>query len=85
MAAGVPQLVLAMGADRPDNASRLRRLGIAEVEPPPRWKPDLVAAALDRLINSSLVQYRCKELASRLRDCDSAAVACELIEEVAGS
>jgi UDP:flavonoid glycosyltransferase YjiC (YdhE family) len=85
MAAGVPQLVLAMGADRPDNAARLRQLGVAEVEPPPRWKPDLVAAALDRLINSSLMQDRCKELASRLRDCDSAAVACKLIEEVAGS
>ncbi|MEO3860360.1 nucleotide disphospho-sugar-binding domain-containing protein [Acrocarpospora sp. B8E8] len=37
LAAGTPQVVLADGADRPDNASRLARLGLAAWLPPARW------------------------------------------------
>jgi UDP:flavonoid glycosyltransferase YjiC (YdhE family) len=85
IAAGVPQLVLAMGADRPDNAARLQSLGVAEYLPPPSWKPDLVAAALGRLIGSSLVKDRCKKLAGRLLDRDAVTAACDLIEDVARS
>ncbi|WP_155337818.1 glycosyltransferase [Acrocarpospora corrugata] len=37
LAAGTPQVVLADGADRPDNAARLARLGLAAWLPPARW------------------------------------------------
>lgn len=80
MASAVPQLVLPMGADRPDNAARLQRLGVAEVLPPPQWKPEMIAAALRRLMNSRVVRDRCKNLAERLRDSNAASAACELIE-----
>jgi rhamnosyltransferase subunit B len=82
IAAGVPQLVLAMGADRPDNAQRLKRLGVADCLPPPHWTADRVAAALRRLMGSSVVKNRCKELAARLQQCDATTAACEIIEEV---
>ncbi len=35
--AGTPQLVLADGADRPDNAARLAKLGLAKWLPPGKW------------------------------------------------
>ena len=79
-AAGIPQVILAMGADRPDNALRLQTLGVASYLPTPGWTPNLVAAALGRLIGSSAVKRRCRELADRLRHCDAVATACDVIE-----
>jgi len=82
MAAGIPQLVLAMGADRPDNASRLRRLGVAEYLPPPAWQPTTVAETLRQLTSSQAVRERCRDLARQLRENDAVVTACEVIEGV---
>jgi len=80
LAAGIPQLVLPMGADRPDNAARLKHLGVAEYLPPPQWKAELIADALRRLLDSPAVSDRCTELAKRLRDTGAETAACEVIE-----
>ncbi|GAA1277690.1 glycosyltransferase [Sphaerisporangium rubeum] len=42
--AGVPQIILAHGVDRPDNAARLHRHHLAAWLPAPRWTPEEVAA-----------------------------------------
>src|SRR5262245_1641012 len=52
VAAGIPQLIIAMGGDRPDNAVRLNKLGVAEFIGPQQRTPELVAAALSHLIGS---------------------------------
>jgi UDP:flavonoid glycosyltransferase YjiC (YdhE family) len=80
MAAGVPQLVLPKGADRPDNAARLKELRIAEVLPPPSWQPQIVADALARLLQLPTVLESCRNIACRLKDSDGATAACEVIE-----
>jgi rhamnosyltransferase subunit B len=80
LGAGVPQLVLPMGADRPDNAVRLQRLGVAEYLPPPQWKPELIADSLRRLLDSPAVSHRCNEFAKRLENANAAKAACEVIE-----
>jgi rhamnosyltransferase subunit B len=82
IATGVPQLALPYGADRPDTSARLQRLGGAEFLLPAQWKPETVAEALKRLIESSQVRERCQELARRVRHTDSKTSACEAIEEV---
>ncbi|MFC6080607.1 glycosyltransferase [Sphaerisporangium aureirubrum] len=41
--AGVPQIILAHGVDRPDNAERLRRRGLATWLHAPRWTPEEVS------------------------------------------
>jgi UDP:flavonoid glycosyltransferase YjiC (YdhE family) len=41
--ARVPQIILAHGVDRPDNAERLRHHGLATWLPAPRWTPEEVA------------------------------------------
>lgn len=80
MAAGVPQLVLPKGADRPDNASHLKKLRIAEFLPPPKWQPAIIADAMLRLLRSPEIGENCRTLAGRLKNTDGAATACELIE-----
>jgi UDP:flavonoid glycosyltransferase YjiC (YdhE family) len=81
MSAGVPQLALAFGGDRPDTAARLQRLGVAEYLPPPQWQPALIAAALTR-ITSSVTIKRCRELANCVRKDRSVIIACEAIENI---
>jgi UDP:flavonoid glycosyltransferase YjiC (YdhE family) len=46
LTAGTPQVVLAHGVDRPDNAERLAALGLARWLPVEAWDPDAVAALL---------------------------------------
>ncbi|GIH28011.1 UDP-glucoronosyl and UDP-glucosyl transferase [Acrocarpospora phusangensis] len=53
LAAGTPQVVLADGADRPDNAARLARLGLAAWLPPARWG-ETAAALADVLADGDL-------------------------------
>jgi rhamnosyltransferase subunit B len=77
---GVPQLALAYGADRPDSAARLKRLGVAEYLPPPRWSPERIAEAICRLLSSPSIQRCCEELAERTAGMKPAETACDLIE-----
>ncbi|QYC42891.1 4'-demethylrebeccamycin synthase [Nonomuraea coxensis DSM 45129] len=46
LAAGTPQVILAHGADRPDNAARLEKQGLARWLPEERWDAGEVAEAL---------------------------------------
>jgi UDP:flavonoid glycosyltransferase YjiC (YdhE family) len=80
MVAGVPQLVLPKGADRPDNAARLQKLGVAEFLPPPNWRPELIAEALMRLVSSPVVAEKCRT-AERMSGKDGAEAACQVIEQ----
>lgn len=80
LAAGTPQLVLAHGADRPDNAARLQRLGVAEYLPSSAWRLSTVAEKLDRLVSLPAVRERCRDLADRVKGTDPLTDACQLIE-----
>ncbi len=51
LAAGIPQLVMPMAYDQPDNARRLRHLGVAEALPARRFSPRAVAVALERVMD----------------------------------
>ena len=85
IAAGTPQLVLAMGSDRPDNAQRLQHLGIGEYLPPSVWQPERIAEALNRLADSQMVRERCQEMARRIRADQPAVVIENLINGLASS
>jgi rhamnosyltransferase subunit B len=77
---GVPQLLLTAGGERPNSAARLKRLGVGDFLLPPRWQPELVAAALNPLTHSAEIRARCQALAQRTRETDPASVACAVIE-----
>jgi rhamnosyltransferase subunit B len=78
--AGIPQLVLAYGFDRPDNGTRIQRLGTGEYLPPISWRPGVVAEALRRILAAD-VRERCKYLALRFADIrDPAAALCKIVD-----
>ncbi len=80
LAAGVPQLVMPMTFDQPDNADRLRELGVARVLSPARFRGPAVARELDQLLGSRETAARCRTLAERMRGVDGLGAACEVIE-----
>lgn len=67
MAAGVPQVVIAQGGDRPDNATRLQQSGIAEFIRPRERAPERVAAALQRMVGSAAIKQRCLDIAASVQ------------------
>ena len=78
--AGIPQLIMPMAFDQYDNASRFAALGVASEVAREEFTGDNVAAALERLLGSSIVAERCKRYSKMI---DSDAVldrTCELIE-----
>jgi len=62
LAAGVPQLVMPMAHDQPDNAQRLRRLGVGDYLLPRRFQADAVGAKLHTLLSSAEVQASCQKM-----------------------
>jgi len=76
---GVPQVILAWGADRPDNARRLEELRLAAHLPPPLWRPEEIAAAMAKLRGSREVADACKRAREALVSSDLAE-ACRAIE-----
>lgn len=52
LAAGVPQLVMAMAHDQPDNGLRLRRLGVGDFVYPGQYQPRRIAKILTHLTSS---------------------------------
>lgn len=83
LAAGVPQLVMPMGFDQPDNATRLARLSVGAWIGPARFTPKRVAAALDRLLQRSDVADACRRCAHRIAGQDAIGQTCTWIEQAA--
>ncbi len=65
LAAGIPHLAMPMSHDQPDNAARLRRLGVGLTLWPKQFRAPRIAAALEQLLDSPDVQQRCRDLAGR--------------------
>jgi UDP:flavonoid glycosyltransferase YjiC (YdhE family) len=84
LAAGVPQLVMPLAFDQPDNAARVRRLGVARELRPRRFTPARVAAELEKLLKDPAVPAACRAAAAKMAD-DPLPRTCELIEELVGT
>lgn len=65
--AGVPQLVLGAGGDRPVNARCIERLGVGRYVPPAAWSDDAIAAAVRDLLGSEDVRHATARAAEQLR------------------
>jgi len=82
LAAGVPQLVMPLAFDQPDNARRLEKLGVGARLWPRKFTPKRVAAALFALLDSPATIMRAKDVSELMKAGDPALRACELIEEM---
>jgi rhamnosyltransferase subunit B len=79
---GTPQLALAYGADRPDNATRLARLGLAAYLQPSEWQPGRIATSLNHLRTSSVLQACCQSFSQRVRSECAAEQLCDVVESL---
>lgn len=80
LAAGVPQLIMPLAHDQPDNAARIRRLGVGLSLLPKAFRGPAVAKALGQLIGSPEVAARCRDVAAKLQGADPFGEACRAIE-----
>lgn len=83
LAAGVPQLIMPLSFDQPDNARRLERLGVGARLWPRRFTGKNLANALFQLLDSPATIMRAKDVAEMMQAGDPAAQACEWIEALA--
>lgn len=80
LAAGIPQLVVPMGFDQPDNAARLVRLGIAAAIPAPGFTGSRGATALRRLLSDPSTDAACRQRRAAMDSGAAVARACDEIE-----
>jgi rhamnosyltransferase subunit B len=83
MAAGVPQLIQPMSHDQPDNAERVKKLGVGDWLSVKKFRAPAVAAKLRSLVESKEVGARCREVAARFADVKPLEQTCDLIEGLA--
>ncbi len=84
LAAGIPQLIMPLCNDQPDNAQRIRRLGVGDWIKPSAFRANAVADKMNRLIHSSDVASRCRAVAKQIDGPNAIRRTCELIEYLAG-
>jgi rhamnosyltransferase subunit B len=81
LAAGVPQLVMPMGFDQPDNAARLMRLDVARVVYPKNFTAPTVAATLEHVFSSDAIRSACALNRARVASDRALERSCDLLEQ----
>ena len=82
MRAGRPMVIVPHAHDQPDNALRVRKLGISETIRRGEYRAERVAAALERLADSADAHTRAAEVGVLVSREDGARVAADAIERV---
>lgn len=78
--AGVPQLVVPLSHDQPDNAVRVKRLGAGDWSGMWGFRANRVGRLLERLIDSAGVRMACREVAGRFAGVEPLKEACGVVE-----
>jgi UDP:flavonoid glycosyltransferase YjiC (YdhE family) len=81
LAAGVPQIIMPLSHDQPDNAARVRRLGVGIVIPPSEYHAPKVAEALNRFDREPSFRAKANEIRARFQGVNAIANSCDLIEK----
>jgi rhamnosyltransferase subunit B len=80
LAAGIPQLIMPLAHDQPDNAARVARLGVGDSLKPRRFTGARLARRLGALLSSQKVAFACREAAKKLDAHDGLARAAAAVE-----
>jgi rhamnosyltransferase subunit B len=78
--AGVPQLIVPMAYDQPDNAFRIERLGAGLSISPAAYQTSQAQAVLSRLLTEQERKTRCRDVAMKFKGHDAIKESCDLIE-----
>jgi rhamnosyltransferase subunit B len=82
LAAGIPQLIVALAHDQFDNGSRVEKLGCGRLLPRRKYTASTATSALKTLLESPEVRRAAQACAARTSGSFSIARACELIENL---
>jgi UDP:flavonoid glycosyltransferase YjiC (YdhE family) len=84
MRAGKPMLVVPTSNDQPDNAARVRRLGIARVLSRTKYRRDRVERELRLLLGDPACSAKAAEVGREVASEDGARAAADAIERLTG-
>lgn len=79
---GHPMIVVPFSHDQPDNANRVRRLGVARVVPRTKYKADRVARELDTLLRGGGYREAAVRAGRAIAEEDGVAAACDALESM---
>lgn len=82
LAAGAPQLIIPQAYDQPDNARRMKRLGVGDWLRPGRRSSSRIARALAELMTPQTGE-RCRAVAANFASQDALETAAKWVEELA--
>jgi UDP:flavonoid glycosyltransferase YjiC (YdhE family) len=80
LAAGVPQLIMAMSHDQFDNALRVKRLNAGDSIKRRAFRAAHVAEKLKRLLEDPIIRQGCRDVAARFEGVDALAQTCDVLE-----
>jgi UDP:flavonoid glycosyltransferase YjiC (YdhE family) len=80
IAAGVPQLVVPLAHDQPDNAVRVRGLGFGDMLRPRQYQVKTVLQRLESMLGSAAIRENCRRRSRDLSAGSTLERTCELIE-----
>ena len=84
LAAGIPQLIMAMAFDQPDNANRVHRLGVGKGLFRHEFQVTKVKTLLEHLLGCEEISVRCKQVAARFEAGRPQKEAADQIEKLIG-
>jgi UDP:flavonoid glycosyltransferase YjiC (YdhE family) len=82
LAAGVPQLLMPMAHDQPDNAARVEALGAGLAVSPARYRGARVARVLQKLLTDPRYRSAAEACAARIRGTHPLDEACARVEDL---
>ena len=80
--AGKPMLIMPYSHDQPDNARRMRRLGVAKSIKKERYTPARVVRRLRAMMDAPDLAKRAASVAEQLKQEDGVKTACDALEEL---
>ena len=83
--AGIPQVLMPLAHDQFDNAERVRRLGVGDSLPAPRFRGPRLVEKLQPLLESRRVARRCQEIAKRLQARSGISRTADGVEQLVGA
>ena len=81
--AGKPMLIMPYSHDQPDNARRMKRLGVARVIQKANYTPEKVIRKLRKIIADPLIADCARAVADQMKGEDGVKAACDALEKLA--
>jgi UDP:flavonoid glycosyltransferase YjiC (YdhE family) len=80
--AGKPMLIMPYSHDQPDNARRMKRLGVAKVIQKASYTPKKVTRKLRKMLDEPTLAQKASAIAEQLRHEDGVKTACDALEQL---